>query len=304
MLSGNIVVVGSLNMDLVARTSRYPERGETIIGNEFNQIPGGKGGNQAVAAGKLGGDVSIIGCCGKDNFGEVLIDSLHNNGVNTDNIFKVDTNTGIAHITVEEENGDNRIIVVRGANGELSVDLIKQVEDRLKEADIILTQLEIPLKTVIYLLKIVKDYKAKIILDPAPAADLPLEVYKSIDYLLPNQGELDLLAKDKSENKLEQKVAELLVQGVKTILLTRGEKGVTKFGKGEKKVYSSPEVKAVDTTAAGDVFAGAFAYGLSCGWQEDKAIKYAITAASLSVTRIGAQSSMAGKEEVDKFFNK
>lgn len=300
-MNGKILVIGSLNMDLVVQTKQCPERGETLIGRAFNQIPGGKGANQAVAAGKLGGNVSMIGSCGKDSFGEALLENLKNSRVNTDSIFRVDTSTGIASIIVEEESGDNRIIVVQGANGELTTDLINQVEPEIKNADIILLQLEILLETVIYILKKASSYQAKVILDPAPAADLPCEVYKNIDYLLPNEGELDSLLGDSEGNNTEQKVNKLLELGIGAVLLTRGDKGVAKYSNGEKKTYKTPVVKAVDTTAAGDAFAGAFAYGLSCGWDEDKAIDYAISVASLSVTRLGAQSSIPDKAEVEKF---
>lgn len=299
-MGDKIVVVGSMNMDLVVKADRYPEEGETIFGESFNQIPGGKGANQAVAIGKLGGRVSFISACGSDQYGDILLSNLAQNGVDTESVFRVKENTGIALITINSR-GDNRIIVVKGANGNLSPELVDKVDDRIKESDILVLQMEIPLETVVHSIEIARSYGTKVILDPAPALPLPESVLDKIDYLLPNEGELKQLLPDNKYEDDEDRVKKLLETGVGTIILTRGEEGVSLYSKSSKKDYKAIKVDAVDTTAAGDAFAGAFAYGLSQRWNEDRAISFAIKAAGLSVTRLGAQSSLPDLSEVLNF---
>lgn len=295
-----ILVIGSMNMDLVVQTKRAPEEGETIIGENFTQIPGGKGANQALTVGKLGGDVNFIGACGKDDFGNRLLESLNDGNVKIDQVFKVNDITGIANIILEES-GENRIIVVPGANYKLSLDLIDEIEEEIKKAEIILLQLEIPLETVIKIINLAYKYNTKIVLDPAPAQKLPNELYGKIDFLLPNGGELSLLLKDYDLNTVEEKIEKLLELGVGKVLITKGEDGISMYSKNKNKNYPAVKVKAVDTTAAGDSFAGAFVYGIAEGWREEKAIKYAIIVSALVVTKLGAQSSLPSKKDVDKF---
>ncbi|SJZ32788.1 ribokinase [Selenihalanaerobacter shriftii] len=300
MSNGDILVIGSMNMDLVVQTGRYPDKGETIIGKDFDQIPGGKGANQALAVGKLGGSVSFIGACGNDNFGDELLSSLKTGGVNVDNVFRVEENTGIAAITVEED-GDNRIIVVSGANSKLSSSMIDKLEDEIKEVEAILLQMEIPLKTIVHTIELAHQYQTTVILDPAPAQELPEDIYEQIDYLLPNEGELELLLQDYNLTTTQEQVDQLLDWGVGTILLTRGKNGIILYTKGRQEHYKAIEVEAVDTTAAGDSFAGAFAYGLQQGWSEEKAIKFGNQVAALVVTKLGAQSSLPTIEDVEEF---
>lgn len=295
----NIVVVGSMNMDLVVKTERNPEKGETIIGKSFNQFPGGKGANQAAAIGALGGMVELVSACGKDNFGNSLLKSLKNRGVNVNNVFQIDANTGIALITVEGD-GDNRIIIVQGANAYLTSNLINNVEDRIKNAGLVLLQMEIPLETVIHTIELANHYQTKVILDPAPAQRIPEKVYRKIDYLLPNNGELNLLLDDYNLKTEKDKIDQLLAWGVKNLLVTRGSEGVDFYTKGSYKRYPTLKFEPVDTTAAGDIFAGAFAFGLQKGWDIEQSIKFANKAAAISVTRPGAQSSLPTYYEVDK----
>ncbi|PRX28889.1 ribokinase [Orenia metallireducens] len=299
-MSNDILVIGSMNMDLVVQTPRAPKKGETIMGNKFSQIPGGKGANQALAAGKLGGEVNFIGCCGQDAFGDELLESLKTGGVNIDDVLRVEGSSGVANITIEDD-GDNRIIVVAGANSKVTPEVIESFKAKIKAAKILLLQLEIPLESVSKAIEFANKYDTTVILDPAPAVKLPEELYSMIDYLLPNEGELDLLLEDYEVNTLQKKIELLLDLGVKRILLTQGGDGVTLYSKGKEESYAALKVEVVDTTAAGDSFAGAFAYGLQRGFDEAEAIRYANSVAALAVTKLGAQSSLPTKEEVDKF---
>lgn len=293
------LVIGSMNMDLVVETNKYPIGGETVRGKSFHQIPGGKGANQACAIGRLGGDVSFIGACGKDEYGNILINNMKDAGVNVDNIERVDKSTGIASITIEK-NGENRIIIIPGANAYLTPSVIKKNEMLIKKASIIILQLEIPLETVFEAIKFANKYNKEIILDPAPACDLPNEIYKKIDYILPNESELDILVPNKKHDS-NKKVKTLLDLGVKNVILTQGEKGVTFYSENIKKHIKAKKIKVVDTTAAGDAFVGGLAKRLNSNNNLEKAIEYANFVAGLSVTKIGAQSSLPTYCEVKKF---
>lgn len=301
-MADEIVVVGSMNMDLVVETDNVPQKGETVLGNDFHQIPGGKGANQAMAAGKLGGEVNFIGACGKDNFGDTLLSNLKKGGVNVENIHRVEKNTGIASITIEKD-GDNRIIVIPGANHSLTPKIITNHIDIIKNASVLLLQLEIPINTMEKTVKLADKYNTTIILDPAPAQKLNSDIYNKIDYLLPNQGELKKLLNDSSLT-LDNKINKLLKMGVKNIVLTKGEDGINVYNKNDSKFYSTLDVKAVDTTAAGDAFAGALAYGLQKNFDENKIYKFANKVAAISVTKIGAQSSLPTMKEVKSFSEK
>ena len=301
-MAEEIVVIGSMNMDLVVETDTVPQKGETVLGNEFHQIPGGKGANQALAAGKLGGKVNFIGACGKDNYGDTLLSNLKKEGVNVKNVHRVNENTGIASITIEKD-GDNRIIVVPGANHSLTPNSISEHKEIIKKASVLLLQLEIPINTVEKAVNLADEFNTTIILDPAPAQKLKSAIYKKIDYLLPNQGELDNLLNDNSMS-INKKINKLLDMGVKNLVLTKGKTGITVYNKNETKNYETLNVKTVDTTAAGDAFAGALAYGLQKKWDENKIYKFANKVAAISVTKIGAQSSLPTIKEVKSFSKK
>lgn len=288
-------------MDLVVEADRYPEEGETIIGGKFEQIPGGKGANQALAAAKLGDDVEFIGACGDDSFAPKLKSSLKNGGAKIDSVFEIEgVSTGVAVITVDPE-GNNRIIVSPGANYELDQRKIEKIRDKIVEAEIILLQLEIPVKTIEKIVEIASKNNTKIVLDPAPAQKLSDHILSRIDYLLPNEGELDLLLADSEAKSRSDKINILLNKGIKNIIVTEGEKGINFYSRQQRLHIDSIKVKAVDTTAAGDVFAGAFAASLIEKKNIEAALDFAIKAAGYSVTKRGAQSSIPDKKELDEF---
>jgi len=288
-------------MDLVVETERYPEEGETIIGGKFEQIPGGKGANQALAAAKLGDEIEFIGACGDDSFAPKLKSSLKAGGAVIDNIFEIKgVSTVVAVITVDKK-GNNRIIVSPGANYQLGPDKIEKVKNKIIEAEIVLLQLEIPVATIEKIVEIASENNTQIILDPAPAQKLSDRILAKVDYLLPNEGELDLLL-DESESKSRlEKIEELLGIGVKNIIVTEGDKGINYYSKGKNMHLDTLPVKAVDTTAAGDVFAGAFAASLMAENRLKEALEFAVQAAAYSVTKRGAQSSIPDKKELSQF---
>ncbi|HEY8392267.1 MAG TPA: ribokinase [Capillibacterium sp.] len=293
-----IVVVGSMNMDFVVSVERYPQRGETIIGKEFLMSPGGKGANQAATIGNLGGDVTFLAACGKDIFGDQLLTNLKSFGVNVEHVIRCeDTPTGIASITLESK-GENRIVVIPGANHRLSVSNIERLAEEIKKAKVVLLQLEIPLETVLRTIEIAYEHNIQVVLDPAPARKLPEEIYAKIDYILPNEGEITQLCAGYNLITEKERINKLLALGVGGILITKGEQGVTYYSTEQTITQPAIQTKVVDTTGAGDIFAGAFVFGLQKGWALEDSIKFATCAAGLSVARQGAQSSIPTFTEV------
>lgn len=296
-----VVVVGSINMDLVTMCQRVPEAGETIFGDRFFQVPGGKGANQGVAIGKLGTEVSMLGKVGNDSFGNDLINSMKSSGVNTDYIERSEKSTGIAKIIVEG-NGQNRILVVSGANMDVDRDYIDRHIDVIKDADIVVTQLELPLSTVEYALEKAKEFGKITILNPAPAAPLSENMIKCSDIIIPNETELAMITRMATDTEEEIKTAskKLLDMGVKELIVTLGSKGSLHVNREEAKFHSAYIVKAVDTTAAGDSFIGGFVKALN-GNNIDEAIEFGTKVSAIAVTRLGAQSSIPTLEEVNEF---
>jgi ribokinase len=300
-----LLVVGSINLDLVASSKRIPLPGETISGNTFNTFPGGKGANQAVAAGKLGALVSMIGRIGNDAFGTQLRASLEAASVDTKAVEVVPTSSGIALITTAED-GQNAIVVVPGANGELSPRELEKHLDVIREAGIILAQLEIPLETIEYLATIAKRENIPLMLDPAPARELPASLLASVDWLTPNETETQTLLQRagselRSEN-VKDAAQQLLSKGCRNVLLKLGDRGCyVALGTGEHTLVPAYRVKAVDTTAAGDAFNGAFATAMVRGSGAVASVKFAAAVAAISVTRHGAQPSMPTQAEVEAF---
>jgi ribokinase len=308
-MSKRLLVVGSINLDLVASSQRIPLPGETVSGNTFNTFPGGKGANQAVAAGKLGAPASMIGRIGNDAFGTQLRASLESANVDTKAVEVAPTSSGIALITTAAD-GQNAIVVVPGANGELSPRELEKHLPLIREAGIILTQLEIPLETIEYVAMIVRHENIPLVLDPAPARALPASLLSSVTWLTPNETEtLTLLQRTATElnstEHLEQAAQQLLKQGSRNVLLKLGDRGCyVALATGERTLVPSYRVKAIDTTAAGDAFNGAFATALLRGTNPIASVQYAAAVAAISVTRLGAQPSMPFPSEVEAFLTK
>jgi len=298
-----ILVVGSFTMDLVARAPRAPKEGETIIGSSFSQFPGGKGANQAVAAAKLGGDVTVIGKLGMDSFGDAQIESMKASGINTGYIMRdAEKSTGIGHITLEDS-GKNRIIMVPGANMSYTPEDLAECKSLISEAEIIMMQFEIPIETVYKGLDLADEYGKTVILNPAPSAKINMEYLSKVTYLILNEVEAkDFTGIDITDKHNAEKAAgKLIEQGCKNVVITMGSNGVLFMNNHEEYYVESHKVNAVDTTAAGDQFIGAFAYGLQNKYSHKECVEFANAAAAISVTRMGAQPSLATLPEVEDF---
>ncbi|HBE77047.1 MAG TPA: ribokinase [Firmicutes bacterium] len=301
-----ICVVGSINMDLVVTTDRFPQPGETLNGKEFHTYPGGKGANQAVAAGRLQADVRMVGKVGDDMYGQQSIANLRENGVKSDGVF-VDSgvSTGIAVIEVDGM-GENHIVIVPGANGRVDSQFIDGQLDSLLENDIFLFQLEIPLETVFYAMKKLKEHGKTIILDPAPARILPVEIFKYIDYITPNEMEMAIVSGRKIGTLTDIKEAAALLQqkGVGTIIVKAGKDGAYIIS--DKDVIHCPgsTVKAVDTTGAGDSFNAGLAVSLARENGLKESVRFANAVGALSTMAKGAQNAMPTLEQVLSFIDK
>ncbi|WDU63962.1 ribokinase [Pseudomonas poae] len=302
-MPAKVVVIGSLNMDLVTRASRLPRAGETLIGQTFSTVPGGKGANQAVAAARLGADVAMIGCVGSDAYGAQLRDALQVESIDCQAVSTVDGSSGVALIVVDDSS-QNAIVIVAGSNGELTPASLQAFDAVLQAAEVIVCQLEVPMATVGYALKRGRELGKTVILNPAPAsAPLPAEWYASIDYLIPNESEASALSGVTVDSLDSARVAALqLVQaGAGKVIITLGAQGAL-FSNGHVFEHLvAPKVKAVDTTAAGDTFVGGFAAALATGKSEAEAIRFGQVAAALSVTRAGAQPSIPTLHDVQGF---
>jgi ribokinase len=302
-MNGHLVVVGSLNMDLVVRSPRHPEPGETIIGGEFRTIPGGKGANQAVAAARLGAQVEMVGRVGADGFGNDLLANLHAVGVDTTHVKQdSEASSGVALIVVDAK-GQNTIVVASGANMGLTEEDVNAAASAFEGAAAILLQLESPLPVVACAASLARERGVHVILNPAPARLLDADMLALVDYLIPNESEATLLTGIKVRDSRSRKRAagKLLKQGVGAVILTLGDRGALLVnGDGAIRVPAF-RVKAVDTTAAGDAFVGAFGVALAEGQSPVEAMRFASAAAAISVTREGAQPSMPTRAEVEAF---
>lgn len=304
-MAKRIVVVGSINLDLVAATPHIPLPRQTVSGSTFQTFPGGKGANQAVAAARLGGTVSMIGKLGSDVFATQLKKSLEDAGVKTDAIGRADGPSGVALITTDPE-GENAITVVAGANGLLSPADLEAKLELIRSAGILLTQLEIPMETVECLAGIAAREGIPLMLDPAPARLLSKSILKSVEWLTPNETEvwpqLGQAAKELSPEDLQEAAGQLLARGSRNAILKLGERGCyLALADGTRKLLPAYDVRAVDTTAAGDAFNGALAVALLRGNDAANSALWASAVAAISVTRHGAQPSMPKPAEVESF---
>ncbi|MGO0259120.1 ribokinase [Priestia aryabhattai] len=287
-----VTVIGSSSMDLVVTSNIRPGAGQTVLGESFKTVPGGKGANQAVAAARLGADVSMIGCVGEDHYGKAILENFKSNGVSVENVKPVtDSDSGTAHIILAE--GDNSIVVVKGANDYITPDYVEKAKEKIKEADIVLIQQEIPEETVEYVAQLCQELKVPLLLNPAPARPLKAEVIEQVSYITPNEHEAELLFEGKEKE-------EVLKQYPNKLFITEGKQGVRYFN-GEKEVLvPSYQVETIDTTGAGDTFNAALAVALAEGMGFEKGIQFANRAASLSVTKFGAQGGMPTRKEVEE----
>ncbi|MDQ0246465.1 ribokinase [Bacillus fengqiuensis] len=286
-----VTVVGSSSMDLVVTSSKRPGAGETVLGDSFKTVPGGKGANQAVAAARLGADVYMIGCVGDDHYGKAILQNLKENGVHTDYVEPVThAESGTAHIILAE--GDNSIVVVKGANDYVTPAYVEKVQHAIRDSDIVLIQQEVPEETVEYVSNLCHELGVPLLLNPAPARALSESVIEKATYLTPNEHEASVLFNGLSRE-------EALKRYPNKVFITEGKKGV-RYYDGEKEVLvPSYEVEAVDTTGAGDTFNAAFAVALAEGKSFQESLQLANRAASLSVTKFGAQGGMPTREEVE-----
>jgi ribokinase len=286
-----MTIIGSSSMDLVVTASKRPNKGETILGESFKTVPGGKGANQAVAAARLGAKVYMVGCVGDDGFGEEVVNNFTSNGVVTTYVEPVThSETGTAHITLAD--GDNSIIVVKGANNYVTPDFVEKVLDVIRESNIVLIQQEIPEETVEYVTEICFANNVPLLLNPAPARLISKTVIEKATYITPNEGEASVLFENKD-------IHEALKEYPNKLLVTEGKNGVRYYDGENEVLVPAYQVDAVDTTGAGDTFNAAFAVAVAEGKSIKDSIRFANRAASLSVTKFGAQGGMPTREEVE-----
>ena len=296
-----IIVVGSINTDMVIGANKLPKPGETLIGHKFFMNPGGKGANQAVAAARMGGEVAMIANLGVDVFGDSAIAKLKEEGVNCEGITRdPDRPSGVAIINVDDT-GENQIVVAPGANATLDTDLVSAALDRIPPSSIVLLQLEIPIESVVKAVEVCQQKGCRIMLDPAPAQALPESVYKGTYLLTPNRNEAELLSGIliSDRGSVTSAAEKLLMSGVTNVAITLGSQGVFFANAENKQFLEATSVSAVDTTAAGDCFNGAVAAKLSQGCSLVEGIKSGILASSICVTRHGAQDAMPYFNEVN-----
>ncbi len=296
----NILVIGSSNTDMVVKTERFPQAGETILGGEFFMFPGGKGANQAVAAARLGGEVTFICKVGQDIFGTQAVEGFKKEGIATDFCLTDEhTASGVALITVNAE-GENEIVVASGANNQLTTTDLDNAESAFAAADLVLIQLETPIPTVEYAIAKAGKMGKRVILNPAPAQNISADTYQHLFLITPNETEAELLTGIRVEDDATaaQAADALLAKGVKHVILTLGAKGAYYKSAGQEALVPAEKVKAVDTTAAGDVFNGALTVALAEGKDWLPAIQFAAKAAAISVTRMGAQASAPHRSDL------
>jgi ribokinase len=303
MKNPRIVVVGSVNTDMVVKGRQLPRPGETVTGGQFIMAAGGKGANQAVAAARLDAEVALIAKVGGDVFGDQAIDNFRREGIRTDGILRdTDHATGVALILVDDA-GENLISVASGANHALTPDEIEKLADCIRSADVLMLQLEIPIECVSAAARIAAEAGVAVILDPAPAAPLPGELLKHVTYLTPNESEAERLTgvPVHDEASARQAAAQLRAAGAKYVIVTLGASGALVAGPDETVLIPSERINAVDTTAAGDAFNGGLAWSLASGVPLHAAVQRACLVGALSATKLGAQPSLPTANELTDF---
>jgi ribokinase len=299
----DIIVVGSLNMDLVIKTERMPRPGETIPGHSFQTIPGGKGANQAVAAARLGAQVAMVGRVGDDDFGPALTENLVGHGVEASHVgIDGEAATGIALIIVDQ-NGENSIVVAGGANLRVSPRDLDGLDGLLPQAKLLLLQFEVPLETSRRAMEIAARHNLKVILNPAPARAVSPQLLAQADYVVPNETEASLLTGIEVTDlaSAEKAARKLLSCGVPVVIVTLGEKGALVVTGDQAFHVPARQIDAVDTTAAGDAFIGGLAVALTQDLPLKEAVRYATYTGTLAATRFGAQTSLPSAREVQSF---
>ena len=303
-MKANIVVVGSSNTDMIMKLDRIPKPGETLLGGDFVTAAGGKGANQAVAAARAGGTVTLIARVGQDMFGERAVAGLVQNGVNVDHVQYDKSPSGVALIFVGED-GENSIAVGSGANAKLSPSDVRKAKNAFATADVVIMQLETPLDTVQAAADLADATGRLVILNPAPAQSLPEKLLKKVSILTPNETEAELLTGIKVNDDAScGRAADILLRkGVETVIITLGSRGAFVASTASKQLVPGFKAKPVDTTAAGDTFNGALAVALAEGMPMIDAVRFANAAGAISVTRMGAQPSAPDRKEIEKLAN-
>ncbi len=298
-----ITVVGSFVMDMVARLEEFPKAGQTVLGKSLGIYPGGKGANQAVAARRLGGDVEMIGCVGKDGNGKTFLDLLRREGIESSHIKESEeVPTAIAQIQIDQA-GENKIVVIPSANHAFTKEDLYAVKEVLSKTKLVVMQLELEYEVSLEILRVCKELEVPVILNPAPAVKLPKEILGLATYVTPNETELEILTgqKTETEEELYSAAEALLDMGVKTVVATLGKRGAMIATAERKQIIEGYRVKAVDTVAAGDSFNGALAKCIADGKDLAEAVRYANAVGALAVTKQGAIPSLPTAEEVDEF---
>lgn len=306
MKTGIITVVGSYVVDLMSRTPRMPKPGETVLGGPFRMGPGGKGGNQAVAAARQGSSVRMVTKVGNDSFGKDALQNFENERIDTAYVFVDETEaTGAALIAVDDQS-ENMIVVALGACGNLNAEDVKKAEASIRQSDILLVQLETSLEAVQEAVRLAQTHAVPVILNPAPYQPFPRELLKNVTYITPNETEASLLTGIQVQDDASAEEAAKMLHnwGVPHVIITLGKRGCFYYNGTVGKRVESFQVEAVDTTGAGDAFNGGLAHALASGQSLEEAIVYANAVAALSVTRVGTAPAMPSKSEVEKLLGK
>ena len=305
-MTARVTIVGSLNMDLVIRSPRIPQPGETIIGSEFQTVPGGKGANQAVAAARQGGQVTMVGRVGEDTFADALLENLASAEIDATFVHRDrQAASGVALIVVDDH-GENIIVVASGANMRMTEKDVEAAEAPIAESDVLLLQLEVPLPVVKRAAQIAQSHRVTVVLNPAPARELPPDLLASVDVLVPNESEAALLTGFPvgSQSELEKAASKILNLGVRSVVITLGKRGAfLASGDYKSKIYEAFSIQPVDTTAAGDAFVAGLAVNYGAGKSLPDAIRWGNAAGAVTALRFGAQTSLPKRNEVQELLN-